>query len=381
MNPRLGARGVALAAVLFALAVLSALLVASFLVAVWERRTGDSAAQLHRARGASESGAVALLSLWNDDTMRALRPFPGAPYDVAERASPGGSGRVAARVARLTRTLYLITVEGASGDPSSLWRHARSRTGLLVGVNPLPLPARAALVTAGPVELSGAAAVNGRDHVPNATWTDCAPADTARPGVLTAPGARVSVAQEATLDGEPPAAPDAAVQPSTLASFGDETYSDLAARAHIRLGGGVVLSTGPVVSGLGECEPGVSTNWGDGRRRDGPCGEHFPLVHIAGDAELVGGQGQGILLVDGNLTVTGDYEFFGVIVLRGALRGGASGSPARVFGTVLTHAMRGVGATLTDRFSVSYSKCATDKALAEWGTVQPLSSRAFVSLY
>lgn len=386
MRAQIGKRGVALAAVVFGLVVLGALLLSSFVIAMWEQRLGESSARVHHARAASESGALQLLAQWNYDSMRALPVYPGDPYDVPERVSPGGGGRFAGRIRRLTRTLYVIAVEGepdGSTDPAIQWRGAaRSRTGLLVGLRPLTLPVRAALATRGPVALSGTAIVDGRDHVPNQSWTDCAPADTARPGLLTVPGAPVTVVDDAAIDGAPPVTPDPLVQGASFTTFGDETYSELSARAHIHLAGGVILSTAPVVTAAGECDMAATRNWGNGRQRDRPCGEHFPLIHVAGDAQLVGGQGQGILLVDGDLTLSGSYAFFGVVVVRGAVKTGVDfGSDAQVFGAVMTHALRGAGATLSGWLRVTYSKCVIDRALAEWGRAVPLSSRAVVTLH
>ena len=50
----------------------------------------------------------------------------------------------------------------------------------------------------------------------------------------------------------------------------------------------------------------VATNWGAPTVKTSPCFNYFPIIYHYGRPQLSGsGAGQGILLVEGNLTVTG----------------------------------------------------------------------------
>src|SRR5207302_10243500 len=114
--------------------------------------------------------------------------------------------------------------------------------------------------------------------------------------------------------------------------YGDVNYAQLVARATISLNGqNFSNSIGPVVTN-GQCDRTVTTNWGDGVNPSQPCGTYFPIVHIQGDANINGVQGQGILLVDGSLTVQGRFQWFGITIVRGTLKTARGGSADAHFG-------------------------------------------------
>jgi len=99
-------------------------------------------------------------------------------------------------------------------------------------------------------------------------------------------------------------------------------FDSLLARVEVPvLGGG---SPAPV-DRRGACEFAAPWNWGDPDRPTGPCGGHLALRSAAGDLRVEGGVGQGILIVDGDVSFADGARFYGVVVARGALRleGGA----------------------------------------------------------
>lgn len=88
----------------------------------------------------------------------------------------------------------------------------------------------------------------------------------------------------------------------------------------------------------GACDPSVPTNWGAPGSPDEPCGNHHPLVYADGNLVLAEGAGQGVLLVEGDLTVRAGARFQGLVVVGGALTveaGAALVGGARVGGEVL----------------------------------------------
>jgi hypothetical protein len=66
-------------------------------------------------------------------------------------------------------------------------------------------------------------------------------------------------------------------------------------------------------------------NWGDPDQPRRPCGSHLVLRRASGDLRVDGGVGQGVLIVDGGLTLDGGARFFGLVIASGDLRleGGA----------------------------------------------------------
>ena len=101
------------------------------------------------------------------------------------------------------------------------------------------------------------------------------------------------------------------------------------------------------------------------------------VIHIEGDAELGGGSGSGVLLVDGDLTLTGPLTFNGVVLVRGELIvTGPAASSTHLSGSVATF----IGATGDSSLWVTYSKALVDKALSKFGTPEKVRGRSWTSL-
>jgi hypothetical protein len=80
------------------------------------------------------------------------------------------------------------------------------------------------------------------------------------------------------------------------------------------------------------CNTSDPQNWGEPLDPSGPCGLFFPVIHINGDARVQSGgsvQGQGILLVEGDLDVRGAFEFFGLVLVKGQFESQGSNGPVR----------------------------------------------------
>src|SRR5205814_7090438 len=83
---------------------------------------------------------------------------------------------------------------------------------------------------------------------------------------------------------------------------------------------GTYNGIGPVISGT-TCVTSNSSNWGDPLTPATPCASYFPIIRFQGVStavtKLTGGFGQGILIVDGDLEVSGGFQFFGPVIVRG----------------------------------------------------------------
>jgi len=113
-----------------------------------------------------------------------------------------------------------------------------------------------------------------------------------------------------------------------------------------------------------------------GRYVPEPAGEL--VVHIQGDAEIPEGDGSGVLLVDGNLTIDGPLVFRGVVVALGELVVSGSGpAKSHLYGSVVTF----IGARGDSCLSITYSKQIIDSALARFGRPEKLRSRSWVRLF
>ncbi len=134
-----------------------------------------------------------------------------------------------------------------------------------------------------------------------------------------------------------------------------------------------------------KCDAGVETNWGEPTPllKTDPCFSYFPIIYHYGNLKLQGGRGQGILLVEGDLTTTGSVVFYGPVFVTGTLStSGNSGQGAKFYGGVIAGNVDLDDVTkLAGGALVNFSSCAIDRALKGSATVSPLAERSWVQLY
>jgi hypothetical protein len=383
-------RGMALALAIVALVIVGALVAGAFFAGTQEQRNGENSRYSQRSFGVAEGAANYIIGHWDPQRYNTVGIYPTDSVQVVDTASPSNTGRYAGYVYRLNEQQYLIDVTGRdstsiAGGAEYVRRGsaARERIGILARIKPLEVDVRASLTSGRGDALAGNASIDGTDHVPTG-WTTCGPLDSTKAGIRTDTSMSVSAAGASTIIGNPPVIHDPNITDSTFSKYGDVTYTQLAARAQLTLAGGQNFASniGPVETN-GVCDKTVFTNWGDGENPTAPCGGYFPIVHIQGDAVVNGVQGQGILLVDGTLTVQGGFQWFGITIVRGTLNTAGGGSTAAHFwGATMVEDSTIVGNnTLTGHANLLYSKCAILKALDQTGVVAMMRSRGWVQLY
>jgi hypothetical protein len=253
---------------------------------------------------------------------------------------------------------------------------------LLARIKPIVLDVKASLTTGNGDALAGQAQVDGIDQAPPG-WTSCGPTQPSLAGIRADQGSVVSTTGSATVVGVPPILIDPTVSDSTFSSFGDLSYTQLAAMASITLPSqNFANSIGPVVTN-GQCDRTVTTNWGDGVNVNQPCSNYFPIIHITGNATINGVQGQGILLIDGDLSVQGGFQWFGVTIVQGKLTtAGGGGTPAHFWGATMVHDSVSFGTNaFSGQANINYSSCAMLKALDNTSNVTSMRSRSWVQLF
>lgn len=364
-------RGFALAIAMFALVVVGALVGGAFFMGTQEQRMGEGTRSWQKTFARAEGEAYEELRVWDPQLHNARGRYPSDSL-VVTRGSTRGV------VYKINRDLYVIDMLTTDTTGASAHRGSRQRVAAIARIRPLELDMHASLTTQGNVNLTGNAAVDGTDQTPNASWTSCAAPDSNKAGVRMPPSGKVNATGNAQVAGEPPVLKDPSVSDSTFSVFGDVTYADLAGRAQITIPAGATLTTSPVITN-GVCDRTVQTNWGDGLNRGSPCGSYFPIIHVAGDLTLNNVQGQGILLVDGDLNVQGSYEWFGVVIVKGSLKTAGGGTTeAHFWGMVMAQNVDLSLQNLSGNATLNYSKCAIVEAL-EWTGVAALArSRGFL---
>lgn len=378
-------RGMALAVAIFALVVAGALIAGAFFAGNQEQRVGQNTLRVQQSFGAGEEALNEIVANWQPGTYNRIKVYPADSFVIPTTNTQGGTGQYGGVIRKLNNNLYQVDITGrdkASASGALFGGGAKQRIGEFVRIRLLDMGIGGALTTQGSIKLSGNAYVDGRDHVPDGWSTaNCdTVGDTTKAGVRAPDSAVVQTGSGAHLGGNPPFLKDTSVHSSTFNQFGDISYTDLAAAATIQLSGGT-YKTDPAVSG-GLCDKTNLTNWGDGMNPSATCGDYFPIVHIAGDATLNGDQGQGILLVDGDLSIQGAYQYYGIVIVKGSLKTAGGGSTeAHFWGAVMAQNVDLDLNTLSGDATLNYSKCAVIQALNMTGVIAPDRSRSWSLLF
>ena len=379
-------RGMALAIAIFALVVVGALVAGAFFAGTQEQRVGENSRRVQQSFGVAEAGAGERLRTWNTDSLN-TRPIYGAtnPADsvvIGTQTAPGGTGSFGGTTYKVGTSLFLIDVTGrdraSAAGAIAGGGGARQRLGIITRLAPVDFNIHASLTTQGGVSIGGNAQVNGVDQNPTG-WANCTQPMSNQPGVRVDSGS-VTTGGNGTVAGTPPVVNDPSLTDSSFTSFGGATYAQLAARANVTLGPGN-YKTQPSFVGAA-CNKADLTNWGDGMTPTSACGTYFPIIHIAGSATLNGDQGQGILLVDGDLSVQGSYQFFGIVIILGELKTAGGGSTeAHFWGGVMAKNADLSVQNLSGKATLNYSSCGILATLLATATPAMMRSRGWVQLY
>ncbi len=382
-------RGFALPSAIGALVIVGALVTAGFYVARQELRIGAasrfSAMALDIAQNnindvlINDGSALTALSTWGSTTL----------------VDTSSDGIVSLTATRLAQRLFLLDATATVTQGGAMWGGATRRLGVVARLSTASIRPPAALTTQGSIKYGGSAELHGDDGIPDtsdgsqADWTTAGVCDSAsmmdKPGILTNDTSLINwngnySKISSTMTGDPLYTQDTTINAVSLMSFGDLNWDEMVALAD------KVYSTspgkpGPVVSG-GVCQKSVMDNWGDPVDPTSPCFNYFPIIYLPGGASLSGGIGQGILLVDGDLSVQGGAEFYGPVFVKGTLK--TTGSGGHFWGGVVAaNADLSGTTTVLGNAVVTYSSCATERAILNNSAltrVRPLTMRSWTDL-
>ena len=376
-------RGMALAVAIFALVVVGALVAGAFFAGTQEQRVGENQRRVQTSFGVAEAGAQERVLSWDATSMNRRPQYPADSVVIGPNANaPNGTGSYGGYSYRVGPNLFLIDVTGrdnaSAAGAIAGGGGARQRIGMLTRIAPVQFGIRASLTTQGQVAMSGNANINGADQIPTG-WASCDPPGPAQAGVRDQ-GGNVSETGNATVLGVPPVVNDPTINNNTFTTFGGATYASLAAKANLVIPAGN-YSTDPVVTN-GQCDHTVLTNWGDGENPNAPCASYFPIIHATGTITLNNTQGQGILLVDGDLNIQGSYQFFGIVIIQGDLKTAGGGTTdAHFWGGVMAKNADLSTQSLSGRATLNFSSCAILTALQATSPISMMRSRGWAQLY
>jgi hypothetical protein len=371
-------RGVALAMAVFALVVIGALVAGTFMAGRLEQTGGRNSIHQAQAFEAAEAGLATTIANWDPD----WNDLAIGDSLVLGSTSIGGS---------VAPGVYYQPTIVRTGEQNFLVRSTGTRTlgsgtlaqrsvGQLTKLIFADVPIRAALTARGDLEVRGTADLYGANADPPDWNTETEEREACPYDPTTVPSAEVSGAiyVSGTPTMLPPPIDSSLAVDDTAMYLGP--YNDLVEMATLVLGSST-LSPVPVAStdSIPVCRIDITSNWGEPGSDVVACKDYFPIIYRPGNLRLQNGRGQGILLVDGDLELAGNFTFAGIIMTRGAFR--ASHGTNDVYGTVLA-----ANATLDDinlagTPQVQFSTCAISRALQRSGKAKPLVERAWAQLY
>ena len=374
-------RGFALPVAVFALVIVGVITTGGFFIARQEGRIGIASEYAGLAFFLTEQGLVDVMDDWNAAAFGAL-PFWG---DTTVTQNYPGLGTVTTRVTRMTDYLYFVDAAGTVTRGGAMRSGASRRVGVTLRLVSADLAPKAALTTRGPTELRGSAEVHGEDEVPPG-WAGVCFGNPMEdlPGILTDDESQVTTQGGAGITGAPPVEEDPSINDETFTNFGDLTWDELTAMANITLSGGNIDTTAPDSTATGDCRtgPAFPTNWGNPENPGAACFDWYPVIHVTGNANIQsGGVGQGILLVDGDLDLRGNFAFYGIIIVQGRME--TQGSGNRVYGGVMASNADFESQAFVGGSVVSNSTCAVRRAILNNNSLtraRPLASRSWVDL-
>ena len=309
-------RGAALAIALFALVTIAALAHAVLAPSVASRRASRRTTAHHLAESAAEAAIAGIIGGWPTDRWQAIEV--GGTVLATARASTGDPPLIVnteSRVLRLDGSVFAVSVLAGAAQPDVPVAARRSVLVELRADVPDPAPA----LTAG-------------GHVRLAADTEIATADSCEgdppesPQIVVAPASDVTAGGLALDEGALVRDPRAG-EAATYARPAGFDVTRLTELAGVALASGASVTPSPAEA-AGECAPGPA-NWGGGT---GACASHRPVIVAGGDLRIRGGEGQGILIVDGRLVIEGPFRYTGLIVATGELV--TAGGPVSLTGAV-----------------------------------------------
>jgi cytoskeletal protein CcmA (bactofilin family) len=370
-------QGVAMIMALGAIVIIGVLMGSVLFVSTQDYRVGSNTVRTARATAAAELGLNRVPVDWNlaDNTALTIGNTRTKTY-----TAPGGATANVV-ITRLDGPFFWAVSEGYAGGMGSQ-ASARRRYGVLFRLNMPNVNFMGAITTQGNTTVSGNVTVNGNDAAP-AGWSGCGGTQNVA-GAAISPTTTATVNGSVTLNGSPPVlTTPAAGDSNTYFNYGNSNYQSLAAAANLTYAGGTLLTgIAPIIAG-GVCQASLTpANWGEPNHATpaGACDTYFPIIHVLGDLKVTTGRGQGILLVDGDLTVAGSFTFDGAVIARGGLK--MSGTGNKIVGAVMAASVSvNDDVSLSGNTSLLYSSCALQSALSASAYPTQAMQRAWVDLF
>lgn len=358
--------GFVLAAAVLAIVVVGALVVAGFFASAQEDRIGTASRYSTEAFLAAERGLNDAVGQLTRTQLDPLALDSSGVLLTATYRSGGATVSYTVRLRHVVTGTYLIESTGKVVAPVAL-AGATRRVGMVARTLLGGGLKRSAIQTFGPLAIGGNATINGNDAIPPAwltTATDC-PGLNGVPGVLAKDSTEVTTFGSGAILGVPnPTKQDTALTEADFLSIGPLEWADLISLANKTYSGNTTVRPAPSLVSGGACNINDNDNWGAPTTPTHPCHTHFPIIYATGDMRITGGEGQGVLLVEGDLQWTGQFQFYGIVLVRGNFARPGTGT-SNLFGLLklFTDGDLNQSSTMAGTHITQYSSCTIERML------------------
>ena len=386
-------RGIALVVAVVALVVIGAIVAGTFFVSTVEQRSAQNVIVAAAAQQAAEAGLEdAVANIKGEDYIYGVADSSA----YASNVTPSGwstSTSYTVWVFPVNSSTWLIKSVGTSNGATQTLAEVVKAA---VTVTPTTAP----VVVAAPITFNGNSfQINGNNANPPVS-TGCPSTPTPaqvyavrsqtatgmtngdRDNVLGITGMGANPGEGSAVANDP----TVAAMMNTIFGTGG-SYDQFRAAATLTYAPATYTQRQPstiVVGGVTKCNYADNANWGEPKTTVPQCNSYFPIVlgtsTIGNPFKITGVRGQGVLLADGDLELTGGFEWYGLILVKGSFK--ITGTGAKVFGSVIAQN----GATVDDNTisgntQITYSTCAISRALNGVAYLRPASTRAWTQLY
>ncbi|MGW8267924.1 MAG: hypothetical protein ACWGSQ_16275 [Longimicrobiales bacterium] len=380
-------RGFALPVAVFGLVVVGVLVTGGFYLARQETRIGIASERATAAFYIAERGANEVMAEWDISTFGAL-----PNWGTATVADTSADGVWSVNVTRMTPRLYFLLVNGSVTQGDAVLGSAGRMLGYVARLISPSIQPNASLTTVGNITVGGSSEISGMDSIP-CPWGSAFCDSPAPPvaGVLVDSLSNINFEGTAhTTEGDPEFLENNALTPDSLLFFGDALWDELVAMADKVYAHGQYVKQmhqdSVLINGAYVCETADNWsvprfNWGDPNDPASACGGYFPVIYGQGDLSVESNDyGQGILLVEGDLTFKGGFEFYGPVIVRGTVSTEGTGGHF-IGGLIAANVSLNASSVLGDAV-IQYSTCSVTRAVlnSSLTRVRPLESRGWVDL-
>ena len=369
--------GMALAMAMFAIVVIGALIAGAFFASTQDFRVGTNSLVAQRSFSAAEFGLNKTMAEWKTEQNLSIAQGKDVVFSYVNEDKSTAD----VRITRLNEFTYIAVSEGAAGANTPM--EARRRTSAVLRLAYPSVKVGGAVTLYGGGEVKGSTQIYGANKNPPG-W-DCAQfpgRDTT--AVAYNPNSTLTVQKPTNAVGTPATYkdPNAGLEGNYI-KYGDESWTTLVNNAD------VILSSdpgdiAPTLDANGSCETSRLTNWGEPNRDAAAlvaCQTYFPIVYAKSDLHINNGRGQGILLVDGDMQINGNFQWYGLIVVRDDFNKG-NGTP-QVFGAVMARnaTFNDGGSFFQGNSTFQWSKCALESALRGSARLLPARRRPWAEMW